>query len=47
MVVLLQPPAYFAGLDPNHGVFSGGIPGWTMKDLHPNGALLQEVVLPA
>jgi hypothetical protein len=43
LVVLLQAPSDFAGLNADHRVLSGGISGRTLKYLRSNGALLQPV----
>jgi hypothetical protein len=39
VVILLQPPAYFACLHPNHRVISGGVAWRTLKEINPYGVV--------
>ena len=46
LVILFEPPADFAGLDPDYRVVSGGIPNRALKQIDPDGALLEPIMVP-
>src|SRR6202012_2908488 len=45
VMVLFQPSAYLAGLDPNYGIFSRRVTGRALKKLRPDRSLLQWLVV--
>jgi hypothetical protein len=46
LVVLLQPSAYFAGLNPHHRIVSRGVPRRALKQIDSDCAFLQSNLVP-